>query len=31
VTIIEARNLKGKDGSGTCDPFVKITVGNLPP
>ena len=32
VTIVEARNLVGKDeGSGTSDPYVKITVGNLPP
>ena len=30
VTIMEARQLKGKDASGTSDPFVKITVGNLP-
>ena len=31
VTIMEARELKGKDESGTSDPFVRITVGNLPP
>ena len=31
VTIMEARQLKGKDASGTSDPFVKITVGNLSP
>jgi hypothetical protein len=31
VTVMEARHLKGKDASGTSDPFVKITVGNLPP
>lgn len=30
VTIMEARQLKGKDSSGTSDPFVKISVGNLP-
>ena len=30
VTVMEARQLKGKDSSGTSDPFVKITVGNLP-
>ena len=31
VTIIEGRNIKGKDSGGTSDPFVKITVANLPP
>lgn len=25
------RDLKGKDKSGAVDPFVRITVGNLPP
>lgn len=30
VTVMEARQLKGKDSSGTSDPFVKITVANLP-
>lgn len=31
VTVIEARNLQGKDASGTSDPYVKITVANLAP
>lgn len=31
VTIIEGRNFKGKDASGTSDPFVKITCANLNP
>lgn len=26
VTIVEARNLKGSEGTGSCDPFVRITV-----
>lgn len=30
MTIIEARNLQTTDTSGTCDPFVRITCGNLP-
>jgi Ca2+-dependent lipid-binding protein len=30
VTVIEARNLKGKDYAGTSDPFVKLTCANLP-
>ncbi len=30
VTIVEARSLSAKDASGTSDPFVKITVANLP-
>jgi hypothetical protein len=30
VTVIEGRKLKGKDASGTSDPFVKITCANLP-
>ena len=30
VTIVEARNLVGKDTNGTSDPYVKITVANLP-
>jgi len=31
VTVIEARNLSGKDSAGTSDPFVKITCANMPP
>lgn len=31
VTVVEARNLRGKDASGTSDPYVKITVANLAP
>lgn len=31
VTIGEARNLKAVDSSGLCDPFIRITVANLPP
>lgn len=31
VQIIEARQIKGKDASGTSDVFVKITVANQPP
>ena len=30
-TAIEARNLRGKDASGLSDPYVKVTVANLPP
>jgi Ca2+-dependent lipid-binding protein len=30
VTIIEARNLKSKNKSGLCNPFVKITVADKP-
>lgn len=30
VTVGEARNLRGKDSSGTSDPYVKVTVANLP-
>jgi len=26
VTIVEARTLKGSEGTGTCDPFIRITV-----
>lgn len=29
--MIEVRDLKGGDKTGACDPFVKISVGNLPP
>ena len=29
VTIIEGRNLRGKDSSGTSDPFVKIKCAYL--
>lgn len=29
VTILEARDIKGLDGGGTSDPFVRITCGNL--
>ncbi len=28
VTVIEARNLRGKDSAGTSDPYVKITCGD---
>ncbi|CAD8189110.1 unnamed protein product [Paramecium pentaurelia] len=31
VQVIEVRDLKGGDKTGACDPFVKISVGNLPP
>ena len=31
ITIIEGRNLKGKDYGGTSDPFVKLTCANLAP
>lgn len=31
VTIVEGRNLKGKDAAGTSDPFVKISCANLAP
>ena len=31
VSIIEGRNLMGKDAAGTSDPFVKITCANLAP
>lgn len=30
IAVIEARDLVAKDSSGSSDPFVKITVGNLP-
>ena len=30
VTIIEGRNIKGKDSAGTSDPFVKILCANMP-
>lgn len=30
IAVIEARDLAAKDSSGSSDPFVKITVGNLP-
>ena len=29
--VVEARDLQAKDSSGTSDPFVRISVGNLPP
>ena len=28
VTVIEARNIKGKDDSGTSDPYVKVSLGD---
>lgn len=31
VTIIEGRNIKGKDSSGTSDLYVKLNCANLPP
>lgn len=31
VQIIEARQIKGKDASGTSDAYVKITVADQPP
>lgn len=31
VTVIEARNLKINNSTGMADPFVRITVANLPP
>lgn len=31
VTIVEARNLKGNVGTGSCDPFVRITVSGQAP
>ncbi len=31
LTVIEGRQLIGKDSSGTSDPFVKITCANLDP
>lgn len=30
VTVIEARHLTPPDPAGSCDPFVRITCGNLP-
>ena len=24
ITVIEARNIYGKDGAGTSDPFIKV-------
>jgi hypothetical protein len=30
VTVIEARELSMEDPTETCDPFVKVTCGNLP-
>jgi len=31
VTVVEARHLKGLDSSGSSDPYIKITCGNLEP
>ena len=31
VTVVEGRYLKGKDASGTSDPYVKIRCGNTEP
>lgn len=31
ITIVEARHLASEEASGSVDPFVKITCGNLPP
>jgi hypothetical protein len=31
IALVEARDLAAKDASGSSDPFVRITVGNLPP
>lgn len=31
ISIIEARDLAAKDSAGSSDPFVRISVGNLPP
>lgn len=31
VTIIEARNLAGRESTGAADPFVKITCANQYP
>jgi hypothetical protein len=30
VTVIEARNLKGKDAAGTSDPYVTLKCGKKP-